>query len=163
MKERTIFKNRLVKKGVFDINKIYKECRNWFSLNKSRYYYTESEKTTKLKDRGIEISYKLFGERDVTDYFRFRIDVTFLFEQLNEVQMNNKKMHKGRGEMRVTVINITDYRKDWEKTKLSRFLNKVYEDHLIKKQIDVFYGGKCYGEGMAFFQKMKEAFELNTF
>ena len=111
----------------------------------------------------MDIIYKCFGERDVTDYFRFKVEVTFLFEHLKEVQLNDKKMYRGKAEMRTSVTLITDYRKHWKKTKFSKFLNKVYEKHLIKNQIDKIYGGKCYGEGMAFFQKMKKAFNLHTF
>ena len=157
------FKNRIVKKGVFDIDKIYKECKYWFSKGKYDYEYTESEKTTKLKPQGIEIRYNSFSHRDITDYFRFKMEIDFLFEHLKEVQKNNKKMYEGRGEMRLSVTLITDYKKNWKRTKFSKFLNKVYEKHLIKNQIDRVYGGKCYGEGIAFFQKMKEAFELYTF
>jgi hypothetical protein len=161
MSDISIFKNRIVKKGAFDVNKIYKECKAWFSNNE--YNYTESEKTTKPKAQGIEIIYKGFGERDVTDYFRFKIEVAFLFEHLKEVQRNNKKMYEGKAEMRVSVILVIDYKNIWERTKLSKFLHEIYKKHLIKKQIESVYGGKCYGEGMTFFQKMKEAFELNTF
>lgn len=156
-----VFKNKIVKKGVFDINKIYKECKDWFS--DSKYEYTEVDKTTKTKDRGFEILYKVFGKRDLTDYFQLRIEVDFLFEQTKEVQIDNKKMFKGNVEMRMSAILITDWQKKWQKTKFSKFLQKVYEKHLIKKKIDSVYGGKCYLEGMDFFQNMKKAFELHTF
>jgi len=159
-----IFKNKLVKTGTFDIDKIYSELKKWLSENNyGDHNYSETEKTTKLKPQGIEIVYKGEGKRELTDYFMFKLEFQFLFEHLKEVQKNGKKMYNGKAEMRMSINNITDYKKNWEKTKLARFLNKVYEEHLIKEKIVVVYNGKCYGEGIAFFQKMKETFDLYTF
>jgi len=163
--EINIFKNRIVRKGIFDTKAIYKGAKDWFSASADNYDYHEFEKTTKANKpaKGVEIIYKGMGEREVTAYFAFIIKFEILFEKIKKVEVEGKVLDAGEAEMRIEAILVINRSDKWEESKFSRALHKIYKDYIIKEKIESVYGGKSYVEGMAFFQHMKEVFKLHTF
>lgn len=159
-KQFTIFKNRIVHEGPFDINLIYKVVKDWFS--KHKYDYTELENTVNFKPKGAEIKLRMRGERAVTSYYKFTINVNFLILETEKVKIKDKTLDSGWLEMRMDVSLELDYRKRFEKTKFAKFIRFLYNNYIIKDQINSEYGGKAYSEGMNVFETIKGALELYT-
>jgi hypothetical protein len=155
-----IFSNRVIQEGPFDINLIYKNMREWFSNHK--YDYSELENTTSFKPKGAEIKLKMRGEKEVTEYYKFTITVAFLILETEKVKIDGKVMDSGKLEARIDVFLDLDYRKKFEKTKLSKFIRFLYNNYVIKNQISSEYGGKAYEDGMGMFDTIKETIGLYT-
>ncbi len=153
-----VFSNRVIQEGPFDINLIYKNLKDWFSLHK--YDYTEVENTTNFKPKGVEIKLKMRGEREVTEYYKFVIDVAFLILETEKVKIKDKMLDQGKLEARIAVRLDLDYRRRFEKSKFAKFIRFVYHNYIIKKQIGKEYAGKAYGEGMSLFETLKDSIGL---
>ncbi len=154
----TIFTNRVIQEGPFDINLIYKNLKDWFGQH--QYGYTELENTVNFKPKGAEIKLKMKGEREVTEYYKFTIEVAFLILETEKVKIKDKMLDQGKLEARITVRVDLDYKRRFEKSKFAKFIRFVYHNYIIKKQIGEEYCGKAYGEGMSFFETLKDSIGL---
>lgn len=156
----TIFKNRVIQEGPFDISLIYKTLKDWFE--KHNYTYSELENTTNFKPKGAEIKIKMKGEREVTEYYKFTINIAFLILETEKVKVKDKVMDQGKLEAREDVTLEMDYKKKFEKSKFAKFIRFIYNNYIIKGQIEHEYGGKSYEEGMSLFETLKETIGLYT-
>ena len=158
-----IFKNRIVKKGIFDTKAIYAGAKTWMRAN--NYDYTENEKTTKVHKptKGAEIIYKGAGVREITSYYEFGISFEILFERVKKVKVDGKILDQGEAEMRISADLNLDQSGEWERTKIGKILNKLYTGYVGKRKMESVYGGRCHLEGLAFFQHMKKIFKIHTF
>ncbi len=116
--------------GVFDLDRLYKESKDWFSDND--YDFQEKEYTDKVKDKGHEIVFKFIGEKEVTDYFKFNINAEF---NLTEVNSMSDNLVKGKVEIFLKADLELDYRNKWQHTKFLEFLFKIYNNYIIKERI----------------------------
>jgi len=155
-----IFSNRVIQDGPFDLNLIYKNLKSWFEDH--NYTYTEVENTTNFKPKGAEVKVRMRGERLVTDYFKFTININFLILETEKVKIKDKVVDYGKLEARQEVFMEVDYRKKFEKNRLGKFTRFIYNNYLIKDQIASVYGGKAYTEGMSVFETLKETIGLYT-
>ncbi len=155
-----IFSNRVIQDGPFDLNMIYKNLKSWFQDH--NYVYTEAENTTNFKPKGAEIKLKMKGERLVTDYYKFTININFLILETEKVKIKDKVLDYGKLEAREEVFMELDYRKKFEKSRLAKFIKFLYNNYIIKKEIETEYAGKAYSEGMSAFKTLKETVGLYT-
>lgn len=155
-----LFSNRVVQDGPFDINIIYQNLKDWFSLHK--YDYSELENTTNFKPKGAEVKIKMKGEREVTDYYKFTINIAFLILETEKVKIKDKVLDLGKLEARMDVTLELDYKKKFQKTRLAKFVMFLYNNYIIKRQIETEYAGKAYEEGMSLFELLKETIGLYT-
>jgi len=155
-----IFSNRVVQEGPFDINMIYKKLKEWFENH--HYEYSETENTTNLKPKGANLKIKMKGERLVTEYYKFTININFQILDTEKVKIKDKVLDYGNLEAREEVILELDYKKKFDKSKFGKFIRFVYNNYIIKQQILSEYCGKAYGEGMSLFETLKDAIGLYT-
>lgn len=155
-----IFSNRAIQDGPFDINLIYQNLKEWFLSHK--YDYSELENTTNFKPKGAEVKLKMRGEREVTDYYKFTINIAFLIIGTEKVKIKDKVLDLGKMEARMDVTLELDYRKKFEKNRLGKFIRFLYNNYIIKRQIETEYAGKAYEEGMSLFELLKETIGLYT-
>jgi hypothetical protein len=154
-----LFENRIVEKGVFDINILYKNIRACFTDN--RYTIIERENTTKHKSRGIEILLKFTGEKRVTSFYLYEVRVDFLILGIKKVKYKNKMLDHGILEVRELVTLKMDYLKKWSKTNASRFLRFIYLNFIVN-HIYRYHKQTLINEANKLFDVMKESMELYT-
>ncbi|MEM4266816.1 MAG: hypothetical protein QW404_02055 [Candidatus Nanoarchaeia archaeon] len=155
-----IFSNRIIQEGPFDINLIYKTLREWFERKK--YEYTEVENTTNFKPKGAEIKVRMRGEKEVTDYYKFTINVNFLILETEKVKIKDKVLDLGKMEVRIETFMEVDYRKKFQKSRMGKFIRFIYNNYIIKDEIQSVYGGKSYEDGMDLFETLKDTIGLYT-
>jgi len=151
---------KLEKDGVYDLKRLYKNMKGWFEENK--YVYTEKENTTNIKDKGTEIKLTMSGERMVTDYFKFGIEVKFLIIESHKVRMKDKDLDKGKMLAFIRPTIYFDYRNIWAKNKFSKLLRYIYNNFIIKKQIDDVYSAALKYEADDLLETMKDSLEMYT-
>lgn len=155
--ERILF-HKIERSGIYDMNHLYKNMRDWFTEN--NYRYTEKENTTYVKDKGVELKMTMVGEREVTDYFKFEIEVKFLVIEMQKVKVKDKDLDKGKLHAFVKATIYYDYRHIWDRNKFSKLLKFVYNNFIIKKQIDDVYQAALKFEAEDLFDVMKDAMEM---
>lgn len=156
----TVFSNRVVQDGTFDINLIYKKLKGWFEDH--NYAYSELENTTNLKPKGAEIKIKMRGERLVTDYYKFTLTIAFLIVETEKVKVKDKVLDRGKLEARMDIKLDLDYTKRFGKSKFGKFIRFIYNNYLIKEEIQSEYMGKAYEEATTFLDLLKESMEMYT-
>lgn len=157
-KPMKIMFHRIERTGIFDMGHLYKQMREWFAEN--NYIYTEKENTTKVKDKGIEIKLKMAGERRVTDYFKFEIDVRFLVIEVQKVKMKDKELDKGILSAFIKANLHFDYRHIWTKNKFAKLLRFIYNNFIIKRKIDDVYSPALKFEAEDLSNVMKDALDM---
>ncbi len=149
-----VFFHRIEMHGIYDMNRLYKQIKSWFEEN--NYIYTEKENTTNVKDKGTELKMTLSGERKVTDYFKFEIEVKFLVVEMEKVKVKDKTLDRGNLGAFIRAKMYFDYRNLWSKNKFSKLLRFIYDNFIIKKKIDDVYSAALKFEGEDLFNTMKE-------
>src|SRR3989338_6500674 len=157
-KELKIFNQRISKKGVFDLNNVIKEIKEF--LNNSKYDVDEKQNISKETSNGIETTIEIVAEREIDDFFMYKLNIEFLVIKLSKVSINNKKMDKGELEVRIVPKLVLD-----NKNKFHGWLGdisfKIYRDYLIKDKINKVHAEKIYLDGMAVFDLIKHNLDLN--
>jgi len=118
-------------KGVFDLERLYKEMRNW--IDKNKYGFNEKDHTEKSTDKGKEIILAWEAEREITDYLAYEIKVDFHLKEINKV---SDDFVSGRAKITFKANVISDYRNKFGKSSFSEWLSKLYKQYLIKSEID---------------------------
>ena len=72
-------------KGEFNLDEMYKKCKDWFKSKK--YIFTEKEHTQKDKPQGTELNIKFVAEREIDDYVRFDIETYFFILEISKKEM----------------------------------------------------------------------------
>lgn len=157
-KELKIFNQRISKKGVFDLNNVIKEIKEF--LNNIKYDVDEKQNISKEKSNGIETIIEIVAEREIDDFFMYKLNIEFLVIKLSKVIVNNKKMDKGELEVRMVPKLVLD-----QKNKFHGWLGdvsfKIYRDYIIKDKINKVHAAKIYLDGMAVFDLIKHNLDLN--
>nr|MBA4404843.1 hypothetical protein [Nanoarchaeum sp.] len=142
-------------KGVFDFDRLYNGLKDWF--NENQYDFQENEFTEKNKDIGYEYKYVLSGERKVTEYYKFKVNLTAEMKGVNSLAKNLVS-----GEVRIIFTGKLelDYRNKWQKNSFLNFLFKIYNKYIIRDQIED-YKHELYGEIANLHDMAKEILEFN--
>lgn len=118
-------------KGVFDLEKLYGEMKEW--IDKNNYDFNEKEHTEKHGDKGNEIVLAWEAEREITDYLKYELKVNFLLKGITKVSDN---LVKGFVKITFTARVISDYKNKFGKSSFSNWLSKLYEKYLFKSEIE---------------------------
>lgn len=157
-KDMKVFVHRIEREGLYDVNKLYKRMREWFEDN--NYFYMEKENTTNVRDKGVEVKMTMIGERKVTDYFKFKIEVKFLIVEMEKVKVKDKLLDRGFLRAFMTATLYLDYRHIWDKNKLAKLLKFIYNNFLIRRKIVDVYSAALKFEGEDLFNNMKDVLEM---
>ncbi len=156
-----IFYQKLWVDGVFDLNNVIKEVRDWFAEN-NYLQPKETENTTKVRGQGIETILKFKAEREVTEYIKFLIMIDGRTIETEKVKMDGKTLDKGKAEFKVETWIELDYKNKWKKRALGRIFMYIYNNFIIKDKLDGVYDAKLYNEGFDLFNTIKRVLNLYT-
>ena len=157
-KPMKIMFHRIERHGIFDTNLIYKKIKEWFEEN--NYTYMEKENTTNKKDKGVEIKMTMRGEREVTDYFKFEIEIKYLIIETEKIKIKDKLLDRGYFRAFFKANMIFDYRYIWSKNKFSKLLRFIYNNFIIFNKIDNVYSPALKFESDDIFNVMKDSMDM---
>jgi hypothetical protein len=135
-------------KGLFDWAGIYKLVYNWI-VNRQFRFHEKRYKDKLDTPLGNELEVDVWGEKEVTEYYKYRMDVAYHLWESREIPVviNGKqtKLWQGRIEIKISGKVITDWQghyKSGENTVhkwMEMFLNKVVlKNEIEMKHIDPF-------------------------
>ena len=154
-----VVKRREIKvKGMFDVNKVYKEARN--KISDLGYDFTEKEQTVKDLARGKEILIKFLGERKFDELTKFHMSVDMMFENTVKVKKGEKNLDKGDVKIVMACWLEIDYRNRWSDSSFKKFLFHIYTKYLIMDRILSIYCDKLEGEFNEEHDVIKEGLNL---
>ncbi|MBL7147780.1 MAG: hypothetical protein ISS82_03065 [Nanoarchaeota archaeon] len=127
-------------KGEFNLDEMYKKCKDWFKSKK--YIFTEKEHTQKDKPQGTELNIKFVAEREIDDYVRFDIETYFFILEIS------KKGNVANANVKINIEGwvVLDYKNKWQGNPFSKFLFFIYNNYILKKKIIEVYENKLYLE-----------------
>ena len=103
-------------------------------------------------------------EKEVTDYFKFVINVEIFILGLvpTEIERDGKKEKTNEGNLRMKIRAevVKDYEERWEKKPMSKFMRGIYEQYIIRNTVDE-YEERLVTEATNFSNEVKAFLELS--
>lgn len=151
---------KIQQKGIYDLKDLLKTIQTFFE--EKRYTFQLSETQDKAKDKGYELIIGLKSDRDVDDYVRFHIDIHMLIIEMEKVKVKNKNLDRGNMDINFKAYLYLDYKNRWNKNFMSRFLNLIYNNYIIKIKIKTEYEAKLYIDLIELHNLVKDRLGLYT-
>ena len=89
VEEETIFSSNVSYNGIFSFKDFYTFCYNWLRDETGITAFSEDKYSEKLAGDAKNIDFEWTGTKDMTDYFRFKIKISYYDKKLDASQ--NKK------------------------------------------------------------------------
>lgn len=160
--KETIFSSSVKYSGVFSFSEFYQFCHQWLK-EEMGIDVKETKYEEKLKGNVKEIVVDWVGEKELTDYFRFDLKVSFEAKPLKnvEIEQSGAKVSTNEGSIKVAVKGTLtrDYNGKFEMTAFKKFLRSIYEKWVIKARIEE-YEGKIVGMSDEFLRQAKSYLDL---
>lgn len=135
----TIFSSTIKHTGIFSFKEFYLFCHEWITDELDLDVFMEEKYEEKIMGDAKDIIIKWVGERKLTDYFRFDIEVKFTIRYLQDIEVSrdgiNIKTNKGSVKTAVKGILVKDYDGKFERTAFKKFLRAIYEKWVITSRI----------------------------
>jgi hypothetical protein len=135
----SIFSSKVKFDGVFLFSSFYKFCYEWIR-DETGLLISENKYKEKLSGDSKNIEIEWVGVKELTDYFKFEMKVTFTLVGLTNVEISqgNQKIKTNKGSVEVAVKGtvIKDYKGKFEKTAFLKFLRGIYEKTVIPARIE---------------------------
>ena len=161
--KETIFSSEVKYAGIFSFKDFYKFCYEWITEETGTDSLSETKYEEKLKGDEKEIVVEWEGEKELTDYFRFDIQVKFEIRGLKnvEVMQSGKKVKTNQGSVKLKLkgILVRDYKGKFEMSAFNKFLRSTYEKWIITARIEE-YKGKIAGDCDEFLSQAKAYLDL---
>ncbi|MFH1325391.1 MAG: hypothetical protein ABIH49_01305 [archaeon] len=142
--KENVFSSKIKYKGIFSLSDYYNFCYDWLRDETQMDMITEEKYSEKIKETGKDIEFVWKGQKKLTDYFRFDIEITARINWLTEVEINQGgakvKSNKGNMEMKTVGVLVRDYDGKFETTAFRKFLRSIYEKWVIPARIEEFQG-----------------------
>ena len=120
--------------GIFDWRETYQFIHRW--LIEEGYKVEEHKYQEQIQGDEKNIEIKWIAEKNISDYFRNEIKMTFRIYGLKkvEVEKNGKrvKINEGGFEVGITGSLVKDYQSTWENNPSMKFLRGVYDKYIIE-------------------------------
>ena len=137
-----VYSQKIKQKGFWNYTELYNFCFSW--LEDEGFGVSEKEYTEKVSSFGKEINIKWEASKGVTDYFKYKIEVSWhiLGMKEAEIERDGKKetTNKGEVEIKILATMIRDPEDRWEKKPIWKFMRATYEKFIIKPTIDEYEG-----------------------
>ncbi len=137
-----IFQSKIKYDGVFPFENFYKFCYEWLRDETGLTIFSEKKYKEKLSGDAKNIEIEWVGERELTDYFKFGMEISFKIIGMTKVEITegNKKIKANKGSVEITVKGnlLRDYKGRFEKTAFLKFLRGIYEKMVIPSRVDEF-------------------------
>jgi len=133
--EETVFSSKMSYTGIFSFKDFYKFCYDWVIDEINVGLFSEDKYSEKLAGdvKTIDVEWK--GTKDLTDYFRERIQIVFAIKNMSQIKIKQEGVeidtNKALVEVRVKGIMVKDYKGKFEMTGYKKFMRSVYEKYVI--------------------------------
>ena len=138
----TVFSSMIKYNGIFSFADLYKFCYDWLKEETGFDKLIENKYEEKIEGDSKKIKVEWTGEKKLTDYFRFDINVKFTIDNLTEVEINQGgikvKTNKGSAKIEVKGILVKDYEGKFQRTAFNKFMRGIYEKWIITTRINEF-------------------------
>lgn len=160
--EEQIFSSSVKNTGLFQFSEFYNFCYRWLT-EETDLDISEDKYKEKLSGNAKFINIEWTGTKKVTDYFKFKVKVEIIIENLTDVEVmkDNVKMKSNKGAVQVKVrgILVRDYKGKFESTATRKFMRSVYEKWIIASRIEQFEE-KLFGKCDEFLSQVKAYLDL---
>ncbi len=161
--EDNIFKSKIKYNGIFPFADFYKFCFEWVRDETGITGLNETKYSEKLAGDSKNIEIEWEGTKDLTDYFRLKVKVSFRIVALveTEITQGTKKVKTNKGSIEVTIKSILqrDYKGMFETNGIQKFLRGVYEKIVIPERVDQFKD-KIFADSDEFLSQAKAYLDL---
>jgi len=147
------------KYGIFDFKKLYSIGKVW--AGDYLYDWHEQLYNDKVSSVGHEIEIEWVFEKKFSAFIKFGINLKIWILRMNPVSVDGKELEKGEAEITIDSKMMMDYKENWGKTKLTKFLRHVYI-YLIKKREFERTAGELWKETYDLQDRIKEALDQYT-
>ena len=134
----TIFSSTIKHDGIFSFKDFYLFCHEWLT-EETELRIVEKKYEEKIIGDSKDIIVEWLGDKKLTDYFRFDMNVKFTIRKLSDVEVSqngiNIKTNKGSVKIAVKGILTRDYDGKFETTAFKKFLRAIYEKWIITSRI----------------------------
>ena len=161
--EKKIFEQQLKQKGFFNYDALYNFMFIW--LKDENFDVSEEKYEEKLTSAGKEIKIKWVATKEISDYFRNKIEVVWHIVTMTdaEVEIEGKKVKTNKGEVKIKFKGILerDYEKRWEDKPMWKFLRGIYDKYIIRTTMEQ-YEIKLFKKSSEFFEEVKSFLNFST-
>ncbi|MBW2987592.1 hypothetical protein KY336_03495 [Candidatus Woesearchaeota archaeon] len=139
MNEETVFNVKIAKRGVFDMDKLYKAVMKWYKSHD----FKAAE--TKHKDKpdaygGRILYHEWSGDLKATAYVKYITTVKFDTREATpvEIKKNGQKVSKTKARINITINSrtVADWRKIYEKGPFIKRFENLINKYLRKSDIE---------------------------
>ncbi len=134
----TIFKGKIKNTGIFNFKDFYSFVYDW--LREEGYDVFEKKYSEKVSGDSKQIEIEWDADREISDYFKFRINMYWLILGMKSVEVQKEgqkvKMDTAVTEIKFKAILVKDYEDRWENSTFWKFLRGIYERYIIKSRIE---------------------------
>ena len=132
-KEVLIPKTVIVQEAVFDFSGLYKDMKAWF--DQKLYNFHELRNEQKESARGTELEIEWAGEREIDNYFKFKIVILIMGSDIDKLQAEEGSIvYQGNLKIFIEGTLIMDYKDKFKDEKFTEFLGKIYNDVIMIKK-----------------------------
>jgi len=136
--------NKIKYDGIFSFKDFYKFCYDWLS-EETGLLLSEKKYKEKLSGDAKNIEIEWSGFKEVSDYFKFEIEVKFNIIGLSNIEATNldgKKIKTNKGSVEVSIKGnlIKDPKGKFEKNGFLKFLRGFYEKMIISSRVEQMEG-----------------------
>ena len=160
--EEQIFSSSVKNTGLFEFPDFYKFCYEWLT-QETDLEISEDKYKEKLSGNSKFINIEWTGTKKVTDYFKYKIKVEIIIENMTDVEVAKDgvkmKTNKGAVNVKVKGILVRDYNGKFETTATRKFMRSIYEKWIIASRIEQFED-KLFGKCDEFLSQVKAFLDL---
>ena len=151
--------------GIFDFEGLYRLMVDWFK--KRRYWFHEHTYKYKVPlPTGAELEIKWYAEKNITDYFREKINVEFHIWDYTEVEVLQngvkKELAKARMDIKITGELILDWQDKFEGSKFKKLVRDFYNYHIIRKKVETIWHDEVHYRDLKLQTLIKEYLDMEA-
>lgn len=141
--EETVFSSKVSYNGIFSFKDFYSFCYSWLT-EETGLGLSEGKYSEKLAGDIKNIDIEWSGSKNITDYFKSKVSITFSIKGLAQIKVKKDGVevdsNKGSVEIKVKGVIIKDYQGKFEMTGFRKFLRSIYEKYVIPSSVKEFKG-----------------------
>lgn len=147
-------------KGNFDFNKLCQDIKAWFDENGYDFY------APKHKHKAEEEEVKFYGERKITGYIKFIINVDMRVWDFKTVEIikdgEKVKTNYGRIALEVIPVYILDYENRFKGNKLLQAVQDFYHKYVIKRKLEDYWEDELFLQASNLIRVIKKDLEYEA-
>ncbi|MBS3081061.1 hypothetical protein J4221_06315 [Candidatus Pacearchaeota archaeon] len=133
-----VYKGKFKQGGIFSFKDFYEFLYDY--LMDENYDIFEDKYVEKLKGESKNLEIKWTATKEVSDYFRFELNLYWIVLDLKKVKVKKNGeeivMDSGIIEVKFDAFIVKDYEHRWESHPFWKFLRGAYDRYIIKSRAD---------------------------